>query len=75
MPAITYEKVYNCLDQPVIDYASAILDLRDYSCINAVFNRACRFYLGVGKYTPNAAVQGDIGWCLTNINQWSCICN
>ena len=69
MPAITYEKLYNCLVQPVIAYGSAIWGFKDYSCINAVFNRACRFYLGVGKYTPNAAVQGDMGWCLPNINQ------
>ena len=76
MPAITYEKLYNCSVQPIIDYGSAIWGFKDYSkcCINAVFNRACRFYLGVGKYTPNAAVQGDMGWCLPNINQWSCIC-
>ena len=66
MPAITYEKLYNnnCLVQPVIDYGSAIWGFKDYSCINAVFNRACRFYLGVGKYTPNAAVKGDMGWCI-----------
>ena len=74
MPAITYEKLYNCFVQPVIDYGSAIWDFKDYSCINEVFNRACRFYLGIGKYTTNAAVQGDMGWCLPNINQWSCIC-
>ena len=46
MPAITYRKLYNCLVQPVIDYGSAIWGFKDYSCINAVFNRACRFYLG-----------------------------
>ena len=25
-------------------------------------NRALRFFLGVGRYTPNAAVNGDTGW-------------
>ena len=39
-----------------------------------VFNRASLFYLGVGKYIPNGAVQGDMGWCPPNINQWSSIC-
>lgn len=37
------------------------------------FYRACRFYLGVGKYTPNAAVQGDIGWKSPWNQQWICI--
>ena len=35
---------------------------KEYKCINAVQNRACRFFLGVGKYAPNNAVNGDIGW-------------
>ena len=30
-----------------------------YSCINAVQNRAIRFYLGTGKYTPDAAVSAS----------------
>ena len=25
-------------------------------------------------FYSNAAVQGDMGWCSPNINQWSCIC-
>jgi hypothetical protein len=27
------------------------------------------FYLGVGKYTPNAAVNGDIGWTPPYVRQ------
>ena len=38
------------------------LGFRSYSCIDAVHNRAMRFYLGVGKYTPNDAVAGEMGW-------------
>ena len=33
-----------------------------HSCINAIQNRAMRFFLGVGKYTPVAALQGEMGW-------------
>ena len=35
------------------------------SCINAIHNRAMGFYLGVGIYTPNAAVSGKMGWVST----------
>lgn len=34
-----------------------------------------RFYLGVGKYTPNAAVVGEIGWQPIIIEQWKSTCN
>ena len=33
-------------------------------------NRASRYHLGVGKYTPNLAVHGDIGWLPTQVRQW-----
>lgn len=34
-----------------------------------------RFYLGTGKYTPNAAVQGEMGWKPILHEQWKVICN
>ena len=30
-----------------------------------------RFFLGVGKYTPNAAVLGEMGWIPPSIRQWT----
>ena len=45
----------------IIRYGAAIWGNKEYSCINAVHNRMCRYYLGVGKFTPNAAIQGDMG--------------
>ena len=32
------------------------------SCINAVQNWACRYFLGLGRYAPNAAINGEMGW-------------
>ena len=46
---------------------------KEYSCINAVQNRACRFFLGVGKYAPNNAVNGDMGWIPPLAKQWTCV--
>ena len=48
---------------------------KSFSCINAVHNRAMRFYLGVGKYTPNAAVSGEMGWVPPVVRQWKHIAN
>ena len=39
--------------------------------INAVKHRATRFYMGVGKYTPNMSLYGDMGWMPCSIKQWS----
>ena len=36
-------------------------------------NRALRFFLGVGRYTPNAAVNGDTGWDAVFQKQWQCV--
>ena len=45
----------------------------NFSSISAVQNRACRFFLGLGKYAPNPAVQGDMGWILPKHRQWICV--
>ena len=62
MPYKVFTKLYNALVQSIIDYGVAIWGCKEFSSINTVQNRACRYFLGVGKYTPTAAVQGDMGW-------------
>ena len=49
------------MDWPVIAYDVAVWGDKTYSCINADQNRAMGFFLGVGNYTSNAVVSGDIG--------------
>ena len=41
--------------------------------IEAVQNRAMRFYLGTEKYTPNAAVIGVMGWEPAIAKQHACV--
>jgi hypothetical protein len=49
----------------VIEYGASIWGNKDFSCINSVKNRAVRFFfMDVGKYTPNLALYGDMGWML-----------
>ena len=49
------------------------LELNSYSCINAIQLWACRFFLGVGRYIPNATVMGDMGWTPIYHTQWKII--
>ena len=35
--------------------------------------RAARIFMGVGRYTPNAAVMGDMGWESVEVRQWNSI--
>ena len=36
-------------------------------------NKAGKFFLGIGKYAPNAAAQGDMGWKMSLHRQWECV--
>ena len=57
----------------VIDYSAAVWGTKFISSISAVQYRACRFFLGLGRYAPNAAVNGDMGWPAPEHRQWMCI--
>ena len=73
MPFKCFRKLYESIVLPVIHYGSAIWGHKEYKCINAVHNRACRYFLGVGKYTANATVQGDTGLLPPCVGQWRAI--
>jgi hypothetical protein len=73
MPYAVYTKLYDSLVQPVLSYSAAIWGFKTYTCIDAVQNRAMRFYLGTSKYTPTPAVIGDMGWIPASTRQWKCI--
>ena len=57
-----FTKLYDTLVWPVISYGASIWGAKSFSCITAVQNGAMRLFLGTGKYTPTAAVSGDMGW-------------
>ena len=61
LPYNCFSKLYESMVVSIVRYGAAIWGCKEYSCINAVHNRMCRYYLGVSKFTPNAAVQGDMG--------------
>ena len=58
-------KLYKSVVWPDISFSALIWGFRSYTCIDEMHNRAMRFYLGEGKYTPNDAIAGEMGWKLT----------
>ena len=70
LPVKCFKKLYFSMVLPVIHYGSSIWGQKRFSSIDAVHNKACRFIMGVGRYAPNAAVQGDTGLTPPFIDQW-----
>jgi hypothetical protein len=70
MPFSSFSKLYKSIVLPVIHYGSAIWGHKQFSCINAIHNKACRYFFGVSKFTANAATQGDTGLTPPIIDQW-----
>ena len=75
MPFDVYTKLYDTNVWPIISYGAAIWGTKGYSTINAVHHRACRFFLGIGKYAPNVATNGDMRWISTSVRQWKTVLN
>ena len=61
MPFECFTQCYGATVQSIIDFSAAIWGTKSMSCINAVQNRACR-YFSYFRYTPNAAINGEMGW-------------
>ena len=73
LPFNVYTKLYESVVFPVISYGAGIWEHKSYLCIDAVQNRTMRFFLGVEKYRPVAALAGEIGWEINLIKQWKYI--
>ncbi len=73
MPYDVYTQLYNALVQPVTDYGTGIWGTKNFSCINSVQHRACHVFLGVGKYTPNVAVDGEIALSFPQQRTWTVV--
>ena len=75
VPFRCFTKLYDALVMSVINYGSSIWGGKEFSSISSVHNRAGRYYLGLGRYTPNAALQGELGWKTPLQRHWSNIAN
>jgi hypothetical protein len=67
----SYEKlIHNCVF-PVLDYCSTVWGDKKYQQLDNVQNRAIRYYLGVHRFAPVAAITGDVGWLASRYRRWS----
>jgi len=73
IPYECFTKLYNALVIPIFNYGAAIWGTREFTHVNGIHNRACRFFLGLGKSAPTAAAQGDMGWPQLICQQWSTV--
>ena len=73
MPYQCFSKCYDAIVQSTLNYGAPIYGTSAFSCIDAVQNRACRYFLGLGKYAPNTAINGDMGWPMPQQRQWICV--
>ena len=61
MPYQCFSKCYDAIVQSTLNYSAPIYGTSAFFCIDVVQNRACRYFLGLGKYAPNTAINGDNG--------------
>ena len=54
-------KLYESLVEPVLFYGSGLWGLSEHKKINTIQNKACRYFLGLGKNASNIASRGDMG--------------
>ena len=66
----TYEKLYyNCV-VPILEYGSSTWGFKTYKCLDNIHNRSMRYYLGVHRFAPVTALNGDTGWLPCVYRQW-----
>ena len=58
----TFTTLFNSGVAPILDYCAEIWGSQKHEQIDTVQNRAIRFFLGVHKFAPNLAINGDMSW-------------
>ena len=58
----TFTKLLDSGVQPILTYGSSVWGLKIFKDIDRVTNRACRYYLGLHKFTPIPALYSEMGW-------------
>ena len=58
----TYTKMFDTSVVPILNYGSEIWGYGTFTNCDKIFNRAMRYFMGVHRFAPTAAIQGDMGW-------------
>ena len=58
----TFTTLFHSCVVPILDYCSGVWGFKSTTKCDAVQNRAIRYFLGVHKFAPILAINGDMGW-------------
>ena len=58
----SYETLYESYEDPIINYASGVWGFDWFNPPQVLQNRIMRFFLGIHKFSPNAATKIEMGW-------------
>ncbi len=70
----TYTKMYHSGVTPILDYSCEIWGHKDFSIINSVQHKAMRVFLGLHRFAPIPAMNGDMCWTSSNVRRKIAIC-
>ncbi len=70
----SYKKLYESYVDAIILYCAGTWGAKNISYCESIQNRAIRSYLGVHRFTPNLAINGDMGWKSTQSKRQICMC-
>ena len=66
----TFTKLYESCVCPIVDYSSGVWGFEDFQTTAALQNKAQRIFLGVHKFAPILALEGDMGWLEPRYRRW-----
>ena len=69
----TYTKLYNAHVCPILDYGASVWGYKNSAQCDSVQNKAIRYFLGVHKFTPLAAINGEMGWLPCKYRHYLCM--
>ena len=69
----TYTSLFKSGICPILDYCSEVWGYKNYPEINAIQNKAIRIFLGVHRFAPIAALNGDMGWTQSYVRRHICM--
>ena len=66
----TFSKLYDTGVRPIINYAAAIWSYKNSEKMSILQRRAIRYFLGVHRFAPTHAIEGDMGWLPSKISHY-----
>lgn len=66
----TYEALYESYVDPIMNYASGVWGFRHFDAPRVLQNRIMRFYMGVHKFAPVAAMKLEMDWLECRDKRW-----